>query len=135
MKIFLDTNVILDYISKRRKYYDDVRAIMETCRSGINKGYVAAHSVTDVFYILRKEYSDDERRTLLSLYLDLVDVVGIDRGKIISAICRKDFHDFEDCLQDECAFACGADYIVTRNTKDFEQSKVKAISPSDFLKL
>ena len=133
MKVFVDTNVILDYISKRREYYDDARAIMETCRRGVNIGYIAAHSVTDVFYILRREYSDNERRTLLSLYLNLVEVVGIDKEKIISAIKRKDFHDFEDCLQDECAFACGVDYIITRNVKDFEQSRIKAITPAEFI--
>ena len=133
MKVFVDTNVMLDYISKRSARYDDARAIMESFRSGRNKGYIAAHSVTDVFYVLRKEYSDEERRTLLALYLDLVDVVRTDRDKIISALERKDFHDFEDCLQDECAFACDADYIVTRNVKDFEQSKVKAITPADFI--
>ena len=134
MKVFVDTNVMLDYISKRSACYDDDRAIMESFRSGRHKGYIAAHSVTDAFYILRKEYSDEERRTLLALYLDLVHVVRTDKDKIISALERKDFHDFEDCLQDECAFACGSDYIVTRNVKDFEQSKVKAITPADFIK-
>ena len=46
---------------------------------------------------------------------------------------RNDFPDFEDCLQDECAAQSHADYIITRNTDDFSNSNVPAITPSDFL--
>ena len=46
---------------------------------------------------------------------------------------RNDFPDFEDCLQDECAAQNHADYIITRNTGDFSNSNVPAITPSDFL--
>lgn len=47
---------------------------------------------------------------------------------------NEDFSDFEDCLQEECAVAVSADYIVTRNPKDFVSSRVPAILPNDFLK-
>ena len=48
---------------------------------------------------------------------------------------RKEFIDFEDCLQDECAEEIGAAYIVTRNIKDFTKSKIPAVIPSDFVDL
>ena len=58
---------------------------------------------------------------------------GIDSFKIISALDNEDFSDFEDCLLEECAVAVSADYIVTRNTKDFASSRVPAILPDEFL--
>jgi len=60
-------------------------------------------------------------------------VEGIDSFKILSALSNEDFSDFEDCLQEECAFAISADYIVTRNTKDFASSRVPVIPPDKFL--
>lgn len=50
------------------------------------------------------------------------------------ALERNDFPDFEDCLQDECALQNHADYIITRNTDDFKNSSVPAITPADFLR-
>lgn len=61
-------------------------------------------------------------------------IEGIDSKKIVTAIENSKFTDFEDCLQDECAVSVGADYIVTRNIKDFLNAKVKAVLPEDFLK-
>ena len=65
----------------------------------------------------------------------ILDVVGIDKNKIINALSNDKFSDVEDCLQMECAKDFSADYIVTRNIKDFANSSIKPILPSDFLKL
>lgn len=75
-----------------------------------------------------------ERREALKDICQIVTVEGIDFFKILSALDNEDFHDFEDCLQEECAVAISADYIVTRNVKDFSLSRVPVISPDEFLK-
>lgn len=67
--------------------------------------------------------------------LTVVDVVGLDKYKIINALKKPDFKDFEDCLQSECAEDCFADYIVTRNVKDFSETKIQAITPVEYLKV
>jgi hypothetical protein len=76
-----------------------------------------------------------DRREMLRDYMKLATVVGIDGISIDRALQREDFSDVEDCLQDECAHTCGGDYIVTRNTSDYEKSKVKAITPDEFLEI
>ncbi|MBR1741036.1 MAG: hypothetical protein IJ733_04030 [Lachnospiraceae bacterium] len=53
----------------------------------------------------------------------------------MEAIRNKDFSDFEDCLQDECAFESGAEYIITCNIKDFANAKVQAVNPEQFLEI
>jgi hypothetical protein len=60
--------------------------------------------------------------------------VEINAELIRNVLLNNDFDDIEDCLQAECALSVHADYIVTRNTKDYIHSKIPAILPEDFLK-
>lgn len=77
--------------------------------------------------------TEEERRQALKDICQIVKVEGIDSFKIISALDNVDFADFEDCLQEECAVAVSADYIVTRNVKDFVASRIPVILPDQFL--
>ncbi len=132
MRILLDTNVLLDYFQHREGFTTSEK-ILQACAENTISGFVAAHSFPIMFYIMRKFYSDEERREILTNIISLLTVAEISHPLIASALSRNDFHDFEDCLQDECAARVDADYIVTNNIKDFERSKVKAILPEEFL--
>jgi predicted nucleic acid-binding protein len=131
-KILIDTNVLLDYLLTREPFYEDAMRIIHLCKDEDIKACIAAHSIPNMFFILRKDYSVDERRKLLISICTIFDVEGIDRDKLVSGLKNEDFSDFEDCLQMECAKAYGADYIVTRNTEDFSTSDVPAITPGEF---
>ena len=133
-KILLDTNILLDYLLMRNPFYNDASEIVKRCVDGIYKGCVAAHSISNMFFILRKTYSIKERREILLSICEIFDVIGIDKTKLIMGLENEEFSDFEDCLQMECAKDYGAKYIVTRNIDDYKKSEIKAISPSDFLK-
>ncbi len=135
MNVLIDTNVMLDYLCQRSEFCEASNKIMEMCAEEKFSGFIAAHSVLNAYFILRKEYGDDERRKIILKYLEIVDVVSINRQKIENCLLNVDFKDLEDCLQDECAASCGAEYIITRNIKDFQQSKISAIIPEDFIKL
>ena len=135
MRVLLDTNILIDYISKRAPYEENARRILQLCMEKEIDGCIAAHSVMNIFYILRKEMSLEERRSFLIDLCKFLTVVGIDKIKIVNALKNDNFSDVEDCLQDECAAAFSAEYIVTRNVNDFENSKVKAITPDEFLEL
>ncbi len=65
----------------------------------------------------------------------IFDIEGIDKAKLLSGLANEEFSDFEDCLQVECAKSYGAEYIVTKNISDYSVSDVKAILPSEYLKL
>lgn len=134
-KIFVDTNVLLDYIMKRESYYEDAREIMSLFTSGKKRGCVAAHSITNIFYILRKSYSLKERRALLLNICKIFHVEEITKHKIIDSLVNEKIDDFEDCLQIECAKSYGAHYIITRDVGDYLASEVQAILPKDFLSL
>lgn len=109
-----------------------MQKIIGLCVDNKINGYIAAHSITDSFYIMRK-YPLELTRGLLSKMCNVMSVVGIDSEKLNAAINNPDFDDIEDCLQSVCAQSCGAEHIITRNLEDYKESTITAISPSDFL--
>lgn len=135
MVILIDTNVALDYLTMRQPYYDDAREVIRICADEQIQGYIAFHSLPNIFYILRKIHSEAERREMLKQLCFVLQVTGASHEKVCNAIERDVFPDFEDCLQDECAREVSADYIVTRNVDDFRHSQVKAITPKELFKV
>lgn len=133
MKVLIDTNVLLDYLTKREPYYQDARQIILDCAKNDLDGYVAAHSVVDAYFIMRKAVPAEKRREYLLQICNITTIVGIDERKLTAALNKPDFKDFEDCLQYECALEFGIDYIITRNVKDFSESSIAAVTPDKFL--
>lgn len=131
--VLIDTNIFIDVLQDRIPFTDNSQAVIGLVTQKKIKGAVAAHSITNLWYILRKTHSDEERRNYLLSLFELFDVVSIDKNRLVAALEKSDFKDFEDCLQDECAYAINADYIITRNAKDSESSMVKALTPEEFL--
>lgn len=134
MKILIDTNVLIDYLMRRVPYSDNAEKIIFLCKNMQIKGCMAAHSVMNILYILCKEMTLSERKSIILCLAEFIEIVGIDRKKIINVLNDELFDDVEDCLQTECAKAFTADYIVTRNIKGFENSAVPVILPDEFLK-
>lgn len=133
--IFIDTNIILDVLLKRRQFFADSLKILELCNRRQINGYISEHSVPTIWYILRKENSIDVCRKLIASLFEFLDVTSLNKEQFKNALSRIDFPDFEDCLQDESALKVQADYIITRNKGDYVTSKVPAYLPEEFIKL
>lgn len=134
MVILIDTNIIIDALADREPYATDAKQIMEKCATREITGVLAAHSIPNLFYILRKEFSQEERRYLLKNLCKIFQVSELNEKRIIAALENEMFLDFEDGLQEECAVASMADYLVTRNPSDFKHSRIKVILPNEFLR-
>lgn len=98
MKILIDTNIMLDFLTERELFFDGADKIMQMCKKKEIEGVIAAHSIMNAFYILRKDFSVQDRREMLGDYMKLVTVAGIDGISIDRALQREDFSDVEDCL-------------------------------------
>lgn len=133
MKVLLDTNILIDYIALRQPYTESAERIIFLCKNRQIHCCMAAHSIMNAFYILRKNFTVDERRIILKELCEIIEVIGIEKNKIIASLENHDFSDMEDCLQSECAKEFSADYIITRNIKDFQYSTIPAVLPDDFL--
>jgi len=134
-KLLLDTNVLLDVLLLRTPFYQHSMKIFEKCIYQDCTGIIAAHSITNMFYILKKHFSPTDLRTLLLQLTDHFEIAGLEKENIIRSLHNTDFPDFEDCLQDHCASDFLADYIITRNTADFSRSTIPAITPEEYLNL
>ena len=135
MLILIDTNVLLDVIARREPYVVFSEKVIDLCRQEIINGAIAGHSVLNAMYVLRKNFTLTERKEIFLSLCEFLYVESVDFGKIVQALKNDNFSDFEDCLQMQCALSLHADYIVTRNVKDFAASEIPAVTPEEFLKL
>lgn len=135
MIVLVDANVILDYVTSREPYYQEAYKVIDMCHSGLVKGYLAFHSVSIIWYVLRKYMNDNDRRLWLKTILQALRITGASHESVIKAVDMDNFADFEDCLQDRCADSVHAQYIITNNVKDFKESAITAITPRDFIRL
>ena len=133
MKILLDTNVVIDILLKRQPYYEDAVLISILLEKDILEGYISASAITDIYYIINKEFRDREKSFgKIKDILRIVYVASVNEFNIYEAI-DSNWDDFEDALQYIVGKEIDVDYIVTRNTKDYEKSIVKIIEPNRLL--
>lgn len=134
MIVFIDANLIIDVLQKRMPFYHSSHMILTYCASGKIKGYLALHTISNIFYILKDYYSAKDRRRLLLGILEFLQIAEAKQNDVKNALLRIDFSDFENCLQDECAKRVHANYIITRNIGNFSTSEIPVLTPIDFLK-
>jgi predicted nucleic acid-binding protein len=134
LAVLIDTDVIIDFMIDRGPFTKIAKEIIKKSQENKINAFLAAHSVTNIFYILRKIYSVSERKQRLMDLCKSISVVEIGHDVIFKALANSDFIDIEDCLQAECAIAAKADYIVTRNIKHYAPSAIPAILPNNLLK-
>ena len=133
MKILIDTNVLLDFIIGREPFYENADKVISLCVDKKIEGYIAAHSITNLFYIMRKYFSNSESREIIINLLEFLDVIQIDKNKLIMSLKDDSFKDFEDRLQVECAKSLKIDYLVTRDLSDYANSEIDCYTPDIFV--
>lgn len=137
MKVLIDTNVIIDCLSMREPFFELSKEVLRECTDGETVGYIATHTANDIFYIVKRikpELPKDEIVKAIVMFVKILETVNLTATDVESASLLK-FSDFEDALVSQCAAKIKADYIVTRNTEDFSNSPVKALTPETFLKI
>lgn len=127
MRVLLDTDILLDVALRRDKFFAHSAAVLGWAESEPGQAAVAWHSLSNISYLLRPD-----ARPFIRDLLEFVEVpaTGTDAAKHAVGFQMKDF---EDALQAAAALACGASYIVTRNTAHYRRSPVPAILPAQFI--
>lgn len=132
MKILIDTNVILDVLCNRKSFMEDSLNIMRLCESKKIVGCISALSIANIIYIMRKELNHEDIKLLLNKIGHILEIVDLKTNDLMMA-CIQEFNDYEDAIQSVQASRIKADFIVTRNIKDFDKSKVFTLEPKEFL--
>lgn len=134
MKLLIDTNVILDMVLERRGYGVSMELFRKIKEYGID-AYITASTVTDLFYIIRKElHNTDRTYFVMRNIFRLVTVLSVTEKDIMDAFEKK-WKDFEDCVQYMSGKNSGIDYIVTANQKDYENAQISVLTPQACIEL
>ena len=125
MKLLVDTNIVLDVILKLEEWAMEGAELLAAIERGKAEGYLAGHSVTTVYYIVARIRDEGIARQAVSDLLDILAVVPPSDAIFRRALTLA-MEDYEDAVQAACALRIGADYIVTRNVKDFEAFEISS---------
>ena len=134
-QIFLDTNVIIDFLADRKPFSVAAARIFNFAILGKIKLYISAVSYNNIYYILRQSFSNDETIKLLDELSEMTEIADVTKS-IIKKSLKSDLKDFEDAIQYNCALSLHKiDFIITRDTKDFKKCALPIMNPEEALRL
>jgi predicted nucleic acid-binding protein len=134
LKVIVDTNVVLDVLLGREPFLKpavDIFCLVEESRID---AFICATTITTIDYLLVKSLPASNARSALRRLISLFEIATVNRPVIERALESK-IQDFEDAVITEAGQMAGADFVITRNTKDFSGSSLKVCDPDEFLAL
>lgn len=134
MKIFLDTNIIIDLVLNRHPWVRYELVLLELSRQKKLSLTVSDISFLNLAYAVRKVMSPDEIYAAMTDLLKYMNVAAAGESVIRSAVSLR-WKDMEDCVQYLIARNEGADYIITRDLADFSSSDIPVMTPVEFLSI
>ena len=131
--IFLDTNIIIDFLADRKPFSEDAARLFDLSLRGKCKIYMSALSYNNIYYILRKQFSHKESVKMLSSIHEWTEMLDTTKQMVVASL-QSEFSDFEDSIQYHTAISNrNIECIVTRNTKDYKKSTLPVMTPGEVL--
>lgn len=134
IKVLFDLNVILDVLQQREPFYEISAQLLAHAETGKIYGFIAPHSLTTLFCLIEKDQSSAHAKVAITSLLQVLEAATVDQSTIEQALSLP-YRDFEDAVQMMAAVQCKAEYLVTRNVKDFQPTPLSVIQPSELLAL
>ena len=135
MNVLIDTCIIIDALQSREPFNKDAEAVFLSVANHRCEGFLAANSVTDIYYLMHRALHDaaETKKALGVLFslFQILDTRGIDCLRALAS----NISDYEDAVMVETASRSEIDCIVTRNLKDYVGAPMPVCSPSQFVKL
>ncbi|MFV0466855.1 MAG: PIN domain-containing protein [Lachnospiraceae bacterium] len=133
-KILIDTNIIIDVMAERSPHFTDSLSVLESIFLERTVGYITSSTITDIFYIINKKMKNSESaKQSIGKLLEIIDVLNVTKDDIISALASK-MDDFENSVLASCGVRNNIDFIVSRNKKDFKNSPIQTLTPTEYLR-
>ncbi len=134
MKLFLDTNILIDKLANRDPFVEDVRKLCIARYFGDVELLVSAQSYLDAMYVLRKFAAKEAIKKACIKSLNFFEVSDVPEQAIRQA-CESDWPDAEDHVIAITAKLVMADFLVTRDPGGFRQSPVQPVSPASCISM
>ena len=134
LRVLIDLNVILDVQQRREPFYETSSRVLASAETNQFEGWVAAHSLTTLFYLLARYRSVEQARMTISDTLGFLSVAAVDQQVIERALALP-YHDFKDAVQMMAAARAGMTHLVTRNIRDYKAGPLPVLLPAELLTL
>lgn len=133
MRVYLDTNILIDFVCKREPFYEDAKSLFALGSIGQIEMVMSALSVVNAVYVGKKYGLPVVKKRIKSI-LPFVSVCNLQTNVVIKALDAewKDYEDFVQCMS---AVEVFADCIVTRNKKDFRNSSIPVYTIDELLEI
>ena len=132
MRVLIDANILLDVLQARRPHLKNSSLIWKLCETGQTAGYVSSLSFANIVYVMRKELDAETIEDVFAKLQLIFHFTELSISDLSKAIALR-LDDFEDALQIATASRLKADYIITRNVKDFIGSETPVVTPDEYL--
>ena len=132
MKLLIDANILLDVLQNRENFVRASSMVWKLCETEQAKGYISALTFANLVYIMRKEMDAQRIEEVLHMLSLIFEFAELNESDLFRAAALQ-WPDFEDAVQSVTAERIHADYIITRNVRDFSRSKVIAFTPDELL--
>jgi hypothetical protein len=132
--VLFDLDVILEVLQRREPFYDMSARALAAAETGLVESWVAAHSLTTLFYLLARYQSAEQARIALASSLTFLSVAPIDQA-VIEQSLNLPYADFEDAVQMMAAVRSGVQYLVTRYVRDYKAGPLPVLQPAELLAL
>ncbi len=130
--ILIDTDVLIDVALDRQPFSGAASELLDRLQTGPRRAFVAWHTLSSFCYLVAPSRGESDVRDFITELTRFVAVAECGTDAIAYA-ARLDMTDFEDAMQVAAARACGAGFVVTRNTRDFRRSPIPAVTPAEAL--
>ena len=131
-RLFLDNNIIIDFLGERNPFYLPAARIMSLADKGEVELFASSLSFATTFYLLAKYEPAEIVKEKLKKFLIVCSVCNVDESTVKKALVS-DFKDFEDAMQYYSALAVKTNVIITRNAKDFKEAQLSVMSAEEYL--
>lgn len=132
LQVIFHLNIILDVLQNRQEFYELSAILLAYAETGKIQGWLAAHSITTLFYLFGKDKSPEQARVALTSLLQFLKVAPVDQNTIEQAFALP-YKDYEDAVQMIAALQIHADYLVTRNVRDYDPAPIEIVQPAELL--
>ncbi len=132
MKIFLDSDVLLDFLLGREPFLNDIKWILELSLKKQFKLHTSSLAIANIHYLIAKTINAEQAFTRVNKLITFVKIIKVGEKEIKCSLQSK-FKDFEDGVQNFSALHAEMEVIVTRNIKDFKTSSLPIFTPQEFL--
>lgn len=134
-KLFIDSDVVIDFFTDREPHVNPATELFDLNEKGEIKLHLSAVSINNIYYIVRRYLGHQKTLEVIEELIQTTEIIGTTKKEIVQAL-KNNFKDYEDSVQYSSALTIqGIEVIITRNIKDYRNSKIAVMTPLNYLKM